>query len=163
MIRELIEQEAAHWLQLGVAYPLRQIILERGRVHTPAPFKGRRGKVKQCFRNATMLAQVRPDLRYAEGLGLAAGLIDCRLLFEHAWCVDEEGRVVDPTWEQPELSHYMGIEFDIDVVTRRALATGTYGVLNNHVGCLDMDFICQLWPEYEGRDWIPKEAAQDAD
>jgi hypothetical protein len=91
----------------------------------------RRGKVKECYRNAMLLALANPELTYVEGYGFS-GLIPC----PHAWCATEEGRVVDPTWrandELPvEQWEYLGIPFD----TLWAAVTmdergGTYGVLD---------------------------------
>jgi hypothetical protein len=68
-----------------------------------APYAGRKlpkryklRRERDCFRNARSLARTAKGLRYFEGFALgeddALGLI-----FHHAWCIDPEGLVVDPT------------------------------------------------------------------
>lgn len=49
-------------------------------------------KNKECFFNAQLLAFVYDSLEYCEGI--ASSVIPT----EHAWLVDETGRVIDPTW-----------------------------------------------------------------
>jgi hypothetical protein len=55
-----------------------------------------------CFRNAFRLAEARDDLTYVEGFGLGVGVES--FFTRHAWCVDSDGRVVDPspTWADPD-------------------------------------------------------------
>jgi hypothetical protein len=50
---------------------------------------------RYCFRNAYRLALARQDLSYVEGFALARGWR--RFPNPHAWCVDGQGRVIDPT------------------------------------------------------------------
>lgn len=53
---------------------------------------GSRQMAKECFRNALMMAQER-SLDYVEGYALGHGIP-----VHHAWCLDADGKVVDPTW-----------------------------------------------------------------
>ena len=66
------------------------------------------GPPDRCFGNAQALARER-GWRYVEGLavepagpGYAAGWI------EHAWCLDDQGRVAEPTWAYWAPRRYFG-------------------------------------------------------
>jgi hypothetical protein len=71
----------AFMLEHGRDYPVGQ--------HT---FSLPRAEPKACFRNAAILAFKLPHLTYVEG---KVGVFGVPI--EHAWCIDEEGVVVDPT------------------------------------------------------------------
>jgi hypothetical protein len=124
-----VEQQVRHYLSICVSMAGRtantdlyayagpaDLVLRTGRIFTPHPFPARytRGMVKQCFNNAFGLAaRTRGKLRYCEGY--AAGVIPV----EHAWCIDAEDRVVDPTWTGENLGElYFGIVIDLDTVRR---------------------------------------------
>jgi hypothetical protein len=79
----------------------------------------RLGIPKACYYNAYHLARRRARLRYVEGFALSV------IPMEHAWCVDEQGRIVDPTWgedfnliEGKRPVDYFGMAFDLDLVRR---------------------------------------------
>lgn len=74
---------------------------------TEMPEEVRYDRPKDCFRNAAVLAMEHPEkFTYVEGYALhLIGVI-------HAWCLDREGRVVDPTWHKLhdfEQGAYLGI------------------------------------------------------
>ena len=113
------------------------LVLQTGRAFAPAPLprRYRRGVPKACFDNAYKLA-VRAGLRYCEGY--AAGLLPV----EHAWCVDADDQVVDPTWTGDRLGAvYLGIVVPLDAVRaqrrRRENATTTvlFDWLNGYPLC----------------------------
>lgn len=85
----------------------------------------RKQRDKQCFENAFRLARQRRDLTYVEGY--AQSLIAC----EHAWCVDADGHVIDPTWRDPKGKHYLGVAFDLHHVAEWLVRNGHYGVFGN--------------------------------
>jgi len=85
-----------------------------------------RGKPRQCFRNAFVLAQENPELTYCEGRAFATVPIPV----EHAWCVTRDGQVVDNTW--PDGGEYFGIAFATPFLLSWVQRTGVYGVLGTH-------------------------------
>jgi hypothetical protein len=101
---------------------------ERGREWTAAPLPGtvERGVPRECFRNAFLAVLGDESLRYVEGVAIRPGMDG--LGFLHAWCVDGNGRVVDPTWDNPEESRYYGMEFDRKRLTKHVMREKIYGV-----------------------------------
>jgi len=79
----------------------------------------RLGIPKACYWNAYNLARRRKRLRYVEGFALSL------IPVEHAWCIDEDGRIVEPTWNhksgflsEPIPTDYFGMTFDLELVRR---------------------------------------------
>jgi hypothetical protein len=94
-----------------------------------------RGEPKMCFRNAYQLAGPGSGLTYVEGFAFRSWLPV--LPIHHAWCVDEDGRVVESTFEDPvPEDRYFGIRLPFSLVAEVALRTETYGVLYKEVGHL---------------------------
>lgn len=89
---------------------LAELLLERGRLFAAAelPFGERRLPPRQCYANAFAMASVRADLVYAEGYAVCDVGDGALLHFQHAWCVDPDGVVVDPTWDTPGEA-YLGL------------------------------------------------------
>jgi len=51
----------------------------------------------------------------------------------HAWLIDENSQVIDPTWnEYYTQSTYFGVVFANEFVREIALKTKCYGILDNH-------------------------------
>jgi hypothetical protein len=113
------------------------LLLQRGRSFAVQPMPAEwAGKVvsleKQCFDNAYRLAvKSRGRLRYVEGY--AAGIIPV----EHAWCIDANDRVVDPTWSDGVV--YFGIEVPLPAVRaarRRDCTTALFDWVKRYPLCL---------------------------
>jgi hypothetical protein len=68
----------------------------------------------------------RPDLTYCEGIG--SNFIQTM----HAWCVDRDGRVIDPTWKPDPLlgtsPEYFGIRLRRAWVIRTTIERRQYGI-----------------------------------
>jgi hypothetical protein len=68
----------------------------------------RRAREKFCFNNANKLALNHDELTHVEGFAWNKGM----MAVHHAWCVTEDGFVVDPTWrDTDETTEYLGIPF----------------------------------------------------
>lgn len=81
----------------------------------------------QCYANALLTAR-QHDLTYVEGFAYTI------IPTMHAWCEDDQGRVVDPTWDSPSYETidavlYLGIPMNLNKVAARVVRQGTYGVL----------------------------------
>lgn len=93
-----------------------------------------RGEPKQCFANAGRLALMDPRYTYVEGF--AAARISDNLTFptHHAWVVDADGRVVDPTWHDGTGEAYFGAAVHADALRTRVAETGVWGYLDRQSG-----------------------------
>ena len=104
-----------------------QFVLEHGREWTAAKLPGRFSRMtpRECFMNATNLVLEDPSLTYVEGF--AAGVIPVH----HAWVVDLDGSVIDPTWKDPENSTYFGVPFEREYLLETIQESGYYGLIDN--------------------------------
>ena len=82
----------------------------------------RRGKMKECFKNAYELA-LHEGLIYCEGYALSI------IPTLHAWCIDKDGNVIDPTWTDGK--EYFGIPFDLEIVSKIILKRGKFGIIDS--------------------------------
>lgn len=109
---------------------LEGLVLAHGREFhgTALPDGAALGALGECYINAWQLATMVDNLAYVEGYAMSPE-VPVPLL--HAWCADEAGRAVDPTWPSAARCAYVGIPLARGFVRRRLLATKTYGVLPN--------------------------------
>src|SRR5262245_22007202 len=121
--------------------PIERFVLEHGK-----DFKGvkrpkgiRKGPNKQCYMNAALLAFER-GLHYVEGIAIPEGLIP----MHHAWCANDAGEAIDPTWRYPEKAEYRGVVISPAILRRELLKNKVYGVLNDWIGCARIDLIEEL-------------------
>ena len=84
------------------------------------------GAAQACYQNAFRLATHHPrEYRYAEGIALVPKF---NVPVEHAWCVTDEGTVVDPTWDDAESAFYFGVAFDMVTLSKVYSVIETGGV-----------------------------------
>lgn len=93
---------------------VQQIIKDRGLETT----------MKYCFRNAANGAARNPDLHYVEGYAYAG---EIPIPLHHAWLIDNDGDVIDPTW--PNGHDYFGAIIPEATIRKVQLKTGVFGVL----------------------------------
>jgi hypothetical protein len=103
-------------------------ILRHGRAYEWHPFPGRlaRGVPRACYRNAARLALRSARYIYVEGCAVAPKL---GISIDHAWCIDQGGHVVDPTWDDGR--DYFGVAFRTDYLRRVVRANRQYGLIYN--------------------------------
>jgi hypothetical protein len=111
-LRGYLAELASDERQFGAATAL----LEYGRQFEPTNIKPRwlvMGEAKRCYQNAAAYVAVRDDVFYAEGYALN---LEFPVPLEHAWLVDRDGKVIDPTWAEASHNVYVGIAFKPDFV-----------------------------------------------
>jgi len=95
-------------------------VLEFGRPMVLKPnSRHKRGPMRQCFMNAVKMATSGRLVTYCEGYAMGV------MPVLHAWCVDQEGRVIDPTWSMPDAVYY-GVPFKTEYVLRRVTEAQCY-------------------------------------
>ncbi len=109
-------------------YRFAKMLLERGSFYTFAhiPIGYPIGTPGNCFADAAKLATDHRDLAYVEGYAL--GIIPTH----HAWCVNNDGIVIDTSWaslapvldKQPS---YFGIIVDTGTLLRQTFRQGSWG------------------------------------
>jgi hypothetical protein len=105
-------------------------VFDLGQVWTPQqlPEEYMQMTPKACYENAATLVMDDPDLRYVEGFALSERGI---LPVMHAWAATVDGRVIDPTWDNPAGATYLGVEIPICAVQTMQLVTGFTGFFGN--------------------------------
>jgi hypothetical protein len=114
LVRQVTERaEAAE--REGRTSDVERFVLAHGRSYgRVAPGRTTLMARNTCHQNAASLAES-SGLTYVEGYALVAVPNLCAL--DHAWCVDADGRVVEPTWREPGLT-YFGVRFAPAYVAR---------------------------------------------
>lgn len=76
-------------------------------------------QMRQCFSNAQKLLFKKPgEYTYVEGYA-CSGSLAVQLPMHHAWVVDDEGNVIDPTWDDDQRSAYFGVPFKTSYVLEK--------------------------------------------
>ena len=79
----------------------------------------------ECYQNAWYLAEER-GWEYVEGYATTTEL---GIPLMHAWCINEDGDVVDPTWSDGE--NYVGVVIPTEIARDVMAQTEHYSVLGN--------------------------------
>ena len=92
----------------------------------PSPVKG---KPKLCYKNCFQALWNYPELNYCEGFATSN---EVPLAVSHAWLVNDDSEVVDPTWDEKYTGcTYFGVVFNKKFLREIALKTKHYGILDN--------------------------------
>jgi hypothetical protein len=118
-------------MSVGRNYPefkygsIEEFVLKNGEYMQPWPLPEhiKFGESKMCFMNAFQVAESH-GLEYVEGY--AVSIIPTM----HAWCIGEDGHVVDPTWNGG--TEYYGVRFPLEFVRKTILRKETWGVLDDY-------------------------------
>jgi hypothetical protein len=108
--------------------PRVEFMLAHGREYKVGPhsYSLRRGPPNQCYANAGALALELDHLTYVEGQ-----ILVCGLPLDHAWCIDEQGVVVETTIRDPDhVSEFYGVPFRTDYLLKAVLRNKMWGVLD---------------------------------
>ena len=149
-IREHLEVCQRAWPHM----PMIKFLLDHGVEyrHGPGSFTGRRAEPKACFQNATLLMLEQPDLTYVEGKVSVYGLP-----IDHAWCVDPDGLVIDPTLvgdsDLSRLGGYFGIPFERDYVLKACKTNKVYGLLDGFYARKTLPKLVELGLK-DGQAWL---------
>jgi hypothetical protein len=148
-IRNYLEQCVALWPDQSVM----RFLLEEGRDYPTGPetYAGPRAKAQACFTNATELALTKRGLTYVEGKIACHGVP-----IDHAWCIDTNGVVVDPTITDNHDGHvgeYFGVPFRLAYVMTAARINGFHGVLDMFYARRTLPKLLELG-RIEGQTWL---------
>jgi hypothetical protein len=104
------------------------IMLEHGRqfLFDADSYKCKQGRQKECYKNAASAVMHDPDLTYVEGYVTVFGVP-----IEHAFAVDKQGHVVDPTIRDPSsIGAYIGLPLKNEYLYKTMAKKKVYGVLD---------------------------------
>lgn len=120
---QLVDQ----YLKMAAPVSLRdKLLLENGQHFESSGTVPKYGPAKMCYMNAFRLAQTNPTYRYAEGYVVPHTV---SLPLDHAWVVDKDNKVIDPTLKDGGAAYY-GVKFQPDYVSKVAVRSGMYGILS---------------------------------
>jgi hypothetical protein len=97
---------------------------------------------KYCFDNVSKLVGRRTGLRYCEGY---IARDDFPIPIHHAWAIDWENRVIDPTLREPERYAYLGYPIAL-AKRKRWLSSHSLSVLDTGSG-INFKFMLHECPE----------------
>jgi hypothetical protein len=112
---------------------IEDMLVQEGKFFTPPatsalPDGVHKGPNKNCYGNAANLAIENPSYTYVEGFAMT-NLVP--FPFGHAWVVDNNGAVIDNTWETPGTS-YFGIPFTTDYLLKTLDKRQVYGMIPDY-------------------------------
>lgn len=103
LIRANLRTKRADWKYSS----FEELVLDCGREMTKISEFNEKGLPKSCYWNCYQLASKLPLFTYCEGYALSNYI---ELPIAHAWLLNADGEVIDPTWEK-EAAEYYGIAF----------------------------------------------------
>lgn len=130
------------------------LLLGQPRPSRELPAHLTRGEPRQCYKNAGVLATHRPELAYCEGYALRAGLIPVH----HAWCLDPDGVVIDPTWPHDPANEYWGVSLSTEFLLLTLSASKVWGVLAER---LPAEILQRHPDDYLHPEWRPEASRLD--
>lgn len=125
-IKKLLSFLTDRNVPMGYASTPAHLIIEYGREYhvTDRTFEGKRGTPQSCYANAGRLALEGDGLTYVEGYVTFAGIP-----IEHAWVIDGDGNVIEPTLKPEGVVGYYGVAFDTNFLRLTVLRTKMWGII----------------------------------
>jgi hypothetical protein len=113
-------------------------------------FLGPRAEPKNCYGNATHAAIDDERLTYVEGYACVYGVP-----IEHAWLVDADGFVIDPTLtnDTGRVLEYFGVPFITEYVRKAVILNQLYGLLDYFYASKTAPKLYELGLE-AGQQWL---------
>jgi len=145
-LKDRLACESAAWRQIKAppgAWCFQEFLLRVGTagIAQPLPPAYSRMMPNACFQNIAGLVRGSRHLRYCEGFALQQGFW---LPIHHAWAIDTEDRVIDPTLVEPERYEFLG--FPVSLAVRRKIVTrNSQSVFDTGHG-MNFDFMMQHCP-----------------
>jgi len=136
-----------------------EFLIAHGRDYAIGPdsYKLPRGEQGQCFMNSAHLAIANPEMIYVEGKMACHGIG-----LDHAWCVDADGFVHDPTirdGHDGHISDYYGVPFKTDYLRKALVWNKYYGLLDYFTANKTAPKLYELGLE-AGQDWLLAQGAR---
>lgn len=123
-IKTLLEQRTEAWCSIGSKDIWQEFLLRNGQEFEGRAFDGDMMEPHNCFQNALEYALAH-DMDYVEGVIIRG---DFPVFIHHAWAIDDDGSVYDPTLQRPEECHYIGIVLDMSTVLEEIRKNEVYGL-----------------------------------
>lgn len=112
-------------------------------------YRGRRMRIKDCYRNCGTRASRHLTMTYCEGYIQFLGIP-----ISHAWLLNRKGEVIDPTLRRTEddpPTPYVGVAFRTEYLIRTVLDKDVWGLLHyDNREILDLDPNTYLAPHIHG-------------
>lgn len=108
---------------------IEKLILQFGQAHVIKAKNSRfKGSPKICYKNCYEVMKKHPDLTYCEGYAFDNAV---PFVFNHAWLINAQGEVIDPTWRDADSKNaaYFGVAFKRDYVINFVKTYQEYGIL----------------------------------
>jgi len=87
-----------------------------------------KGKPSLYYQNCYEIMCDNPDLHYCEGFAVHEKL---PLPLTHAWLINNESEVIDPTWLDRGETAYLGVVFNKSFITKRLIQTQSFAVIES--------------------------------
>lgn len=112
------------------------------------------GEMRMCYRNAGRLAISDSRYAYCEGYALRKGLVPVH----HAWLLDQDGCVLDPTWPHDDANEYFGVALSQRMLLEQTARSGVWGLLTDRLS----DVVLRQPPDsYLHARWRVEQSAMD--
>lgn len=131
----IAEMQSARPLPTNIVRTFATLQLDHGRTYPVGErtFAGGRMQPKMCYRNAGLLALDDASLTYVEGFTTTIGIP-----IEHAWCIDAEGEVIEPTLKPGGANAYFGVPFRTSFLRSELLRRMVWGIIDMNLQLLEM-------------------------